>query len=94
MKAESGNGRPNGGRFLIPDMVFIVAGHRQRAFCVIRGALPGYGDLGSADQLWDQQTHDWFKLGALEEALRGLPCWSVVKTPHFQGSGFALLLGN
>lgn len=61
---------------------------------MIGGASPGYGDLGSADQLWDQPTHDWFKLGALEEALRGLPWWSVVKNPHFQGSGFDLLLGN
>ena len=40
--------------------------------------------------------HDWLELGALEEVLRGLPWWSVLKTPRFQGRGcgFDLLLGN
>lgn len=53
MKGESGNGGPSGGRFLIPDMVFIVAvtDKEEGALGARRGSA-GYRDLGSADQRW------------------------------------------
>ena len=51
MKAESGDGGANGDRFLVPGLVFAVAGHGQRGRSSLcdEGTWLGYGDLGSAD---------------------------------------------